>query len=125
MNPLLILNFIAAVGALGAFRIAAAGTDDQTVVQASAGTDPLLGVTTDVGAALGERVDVVLAGTAHVEFGDDIDYGEPLTSDANGKAVPAVPGDRVVGTAMCGGADGDIGLMLITPGSTQPEPPTP
>lgn len=122
MKPLLIMNY-RAQGALGAHRIAAAGTEDQAVKQAAAGTDALLGVTTDVGGDDGKRVDVIHTGLAEVDFGASVDYGATLTADADGKAVPATPGDRVVGVAMCGGINNDLGLVLIGAGATQPAEP--
>ena len=39
-----------------------------------------------------------------------------LTADANGKAVEAAAGNRVVGVAEVTGVSGDIGQVLISPG---------
>ena len=118
MKPLLIMNY-RAEGALAAHRIAAAGSEDQAVKQAAASTEALLGVTTDVGGVDGKRVDVIHTGIAPVEFGGSVDYGALLTANADGKAVTAAAGDRVLGTAMCGGINGDIGLLLLGAGAKQ------
>lgn len=121
MKPMLISNY-RAQGALEAHRIAAAGSDEQTVTQAVNGTNALLGVTTEVGADNGSRIDVIHSGIADVDFGASVAYGEALTSDADGKAVPASSGDRLIGIAMCGGLKNDRGAVLIGLGAVHSEP---
>jgi len=116
VKPGLTMNY-RAQGAIAPHRIVAAGSEDQTVKQAGAGTDALVGVTPDVGAADGQRVDAIHGGIAGVEYGALVEYGDRLTSNADGKAIPATAGDRVVGTAMVSGINGDLGIVLIGHGA--------
>ena len=111
-------------GAIAARRIVKHGATDGTATQAGASTDLLLGVTTAIGAsAIGERVDVVLTGTADVEYGAVVTRGQLLTADASGKAIPAAPAAganvRTIGVALVSGVAGDIGTALLSPGSMQ------
>lgn len=65
---------------------------DYTVVQASAATDAIIGVSDcPGGVASGSRVDVVLFGFAELEYGAAVTRGALLTSDASGKAIAAAP----------------------------------
>src|SRR5690625_962983 len=73
-TPGLTKNFVAD-GDLEKYSFAAAGEDDGTAAQAAGATAPILGVTTIVGAADGERVDVILDGIAYVTAGGTIAYG--------------------------------------------------
>lgn len=102
MNPTLIKNYIAE-GAVNPFRIMARGTADGQVVQASSATDTLFGTTGELGAADTKRIDVNQGGQPDVEYGGNVSRGDPLTSDANGKAVTAAPGAgsnvRIIGFA--------------------------
>lgn len=114
-------GFIAG-GAVAARRIVKFGSGDTAVVQASAATDSLIGVS-DLGAASGESVAVIMGGIAAVEYGGNVTRGALLTADSNGKAVAAAPAagvnNRVIGTAMIGGVSGDIGSVLVNPGAFQ------
>lgn len=109
-------------------RVVIYGADDDTVVQATAGTDMVIGVSyipdsemdpIPVGqarnpvVAAGDMLDVVFGGIAEVDFGGTITRGQRLTANADGKAVAATPGDYVVGIATVSGADGDLGSMLV------------
>jgi hypothetical protein len=91
----------------------------QRVVQTGS-TPPAIPVVT---AAAGERLDIVHSGIAEVEYGGPVTRGQPLTSDANGKAVVAAPAAganaRIIGTAMINGADGTIGSVMVCPGYMQ------
>lgn len=105
--------------AIAAHRIVTFDSDPDTVVQASAATDSLIGVS-DLGAdAASERVDVIVDGIALVEYGDTVNAGDLLTTDSDGKAVAAEPASgataRVIGVAMVGGVSGDIGSVRIAP----------
>ncbi|MGB0747176.1 MAG: capsid cement protein [Magnetospiraceae bacterium] len=116
MNRTLIKNF-SAEGAITKYRIIKIGAADGGVLQGAAATDAVFGVATDVGAALGERCDVVMAGITHVEYGGNVNRGDLLVSDANGKAVAAAPAagvnNRVIGMAMVSAVDGDIADMWL------------
>lgn len=94
-----------------------------TVIQAAAATDKLVGVSDNVGTDSGDRGDVIMSGIALVEYGGTVAAGDLLTADANGKAIAAAPAAganaRVIGVAMDAGVSGDIGSVLIAPGSVQ------
>ena len=110
-NPGLIKNFLA--GALVyAYRIVKFSAEN-TVVQAAAASDGLIGVDAGLGIASGARGDVILNGVAEVEYGGGVTFGQRLTSDSVGRAVTASAGDRVIGIAMVSGISGDIGSVLL------------
>jgi hypothetical protein len=104
-------------------RIVKFGAADFTAVMAAAPTDLLIGVSAELDAASGGRVDVHLAGIAEVEYGGNVTRGQELTSDANGKAVAAAPAEgvnnAVIGRAMLSGVEGDVGSVLLAPGQIQ------
>lgn len=109
-------------GSISAKRIVKFGSADNAVVQAAAATDSLIGVS-DLAAASGAQVDVVMNGIAIVEYGGNVTRGALLTADANGKAVAAAPSagsnNRVVGVAMVSGVSGDLGAVHLSPTSLQ------
>jgi hypothetical protein len=120
-NPQLTKSFVA--GAIvAAYRIVVQ-SDGDTVVQGAAVSDKLVGISDNLGAASGARCEVHLAGAVEVEFGGNITVGDPLTSDANGKAVAAAPAagvnNRIIGFAVVAGASGDIGSCKIAQGVMQ------
>ncbi|WP_020403747.1 capsid cement protein [Gracilimonas tropica] len=123
-TPGLIKNFEAGA-AVTKHRIVKFGSGDELAVQAAAATDALIGVSTEVDSASGDRVDVIMSGIAQVEFGGNVTRGAALTSDANGKAVAAAPAtgvnNRIIGWAAVSGADGDIGSVILAPGEIQGE----
>jgi hypothetical protein len=112
-------NYVAGAAATK-YRIAKFGNADRVVVQAAAATDALIGVFSELSAALGERVDVERIGIVLVEYGGNVARGDPLTSDADGKAIKANPaaGTRVsiIGYAEVSAVAGDIEAMLLAPG---------
>lgn len=121
-NPGLIKN-ATADGAVGAYRIVAHGAADGNVAQAIA-TDKLIGVNDRIAAAVaGDRIDIVRSGITEVEFGGNVTRGDPLTSDASGRAVAATPAAGanayIVGFAEVSGVLGDIGSVAIAPGRIQ------
>lgn len=117
--PGLITPFTA-TAAIGKYLIAAHGAADGTAVQADDGSTMMVGVTTDIPAAAGETVDVVRSGPASVTFGGNVTRGNPLTADANGRAIavalPAEADTFIVGYAEVSGVAGDIASALIAPG---------
>lgn len=122
MNPDLFKNY-AAGAAIAAYRIVKLSADD-TVVQAAASTDALMGVVQQLGAdAQGDRVDVAFGGIVEIEFGGNVTRGDPVTADADGKAVAAAPGAgvnaRIIGFATVSGVAGDIGRVRYAPGVMQ------
>ncbi|MER2545936.1 MAG: capsid cement protein [Candidatus Accumulibacter phosphatis] len=121
-NPSLIKNFSAgaAISAYRQVKFSAA----ETVIQGAAATDATIGVANEVGAASGERQDVVLDGIAYVEAGAAVTIGTLITSDATGRAVTAAPAagtnNRIVGIALdAATAAGDVIRVLLAPGSVQ------
>lgn len=118
-----IKNFTSA-GAIAPYRIVAAGASDGIVKQATAATDKLLGCT-GVGRvdAAEKRIDVCLDNVQKIEFGGDVAFGDPLTSDAQGRAIKAEPAAganvRVVGNALESGSLGVIGDVHIVPSTLQ------
>lgn len=121
-NPTLIKQGVAEA-AIAPYRITKAGTSDGSYLQAAAATDFLNGVCESVGPEAGERLDVVKAGIADVEFGGTVARGEPVTADASGKAVKAAPAVganvRIIGFAEVSAVAGDIAPVLIAPGVIQ------
>jgi len=121
-NPTLTKSFLAGA-AVTKYRIVKFGADDDSVVQAAAATDFLIGVADPLGGESGRRVDVIMQGAADVEYGGTVTRGALLTADANGRAVAAAPAagsnNRIIGVAMASGVTGDIGSVLLSPGSMQ------
>jgi len=135
-NPTLIKNYKAG-GVITKMRIVKFGADDDHMIQGAAATDMLVGVCEQVGAAAAEdRVDIIHAGIADVEYGGTVARGDPLTSDANGKAIKSTrhthtentnvtyiqnattgvgTAERVIGHAFVSAVAGDIGPMLVNP----------
>ncbi len=121
-NPELIKNFTAG-GAIAAYRFVRLSAAD-TVVQAAAATEAIIGATMDVAPASGERTDVVVNGIALVEAGAAIALTALVTADASGRAVAAAPAtgvnNRIAGIPLeTAAAAGDIIRVLLSPGSLQ------
>lgn len=115
----LIINFNAGA-AVAPYRIVKFGAGDKLAVQASAATDLSIGVSDQLGAvAVGDPMDVIRSGIAEVEYGGNVTRGQPLTSDADGKAVAAAPATgasvRIIGYAEVSGVSGDIGSVHLAP----------
>lgn len=112
-----------AEGAISANRIVKPGANDWGVLQGAAATDALIGITTEIDAASGERVDVVHEGIADLKLGGTVARGALLTSDASGRGVTAAPAagtnNRVICAALISGVLDDIIPVLVTPGSVQ------
>jgi hypothetical protein len=101
--------------AIAVYRIVKFGSTDDYMVQAAGATDGLIGISGGIAAIIAERVDVIKSGIADVEYGGVVTRGDPITSDANGKAVKAVAGQNIIGFAEASGVSGDIGSCLISP----------
>lgn len=121
-NATLTKSFLAG-GAISPYRIVKMGSDDDSVVQGAAATDSLMGVADGLGAESGQRVDVILQGTAEVTYGGSVTRGALLTCDASGRAVAAAPAAgsnvRIIGIALVSGVSGDVATILVNPGSMQ------
>ena len=105
----------AAIGARKIVQIASDGDAEPAV----AATTAMVGVSGSRAVKAGETVEVAIAGIAEVKFGAAVDEGNWVKADANGDAIP-VSADRqgTVGICVVGGADNDIGSVLIAPGHT-------
>lgn len=122
MNPILIKNYTASA-AVEPHRIVKFGSVDGEVLHAAASSDLSVGVSDSLGAAIGDRVDVVRVGISDVEYGATVTRGAKLTSDTTGRAITAAPSSganaQIIGTAELSGVVGDIGKVLINPSITQ------
>lgn len=122
-------------GALSKYTIAKKGTNEDDAAQASAATDPVIGVIQH-DAADTTRVRLMLMGISQVVFGGTVTQGDFLVSDTNGNAISATrhthtentagayaqnattgaaSGQRSIGIAMCNGVSGDVGTVLLQP----------
>lgn len=122
MRNLELVKNYTAEAAIAPHRIVKFGAADGGVLQSAAAADAHIGVSL-LGAAAGERLDVVRDGIAEVEYGAAVTRGDLLTADAQGRAVPAAPAAgvnaRVIGIAEVSGVAGDIGAVAVEPGSHQ------
>ena len=116
MSHVLMWRAADAGGAVSPYRIVKYGNADGAVVQSAAAVDAHVGVTGRAAAADDGRVEIARAGIADVEYGGNVARGALLTADADGKAVAAEDGNRVIGVAEISGAAGDIGQVLLAPG---------
>ena len=106
-----------AEGAIGANLIVKVGAADYGVLVAAAATDKLIGISTEVSAASGERLDVVHSGIADLKLGGTVARGDLLTSDASGQGVTAAPSagtnNRIIAMALISGVSGDVIPVLV------------
>jgi hypothetical protein len=112
-----------AQAAVAAFLIVKPGNADNTCVPAAAATDKLVGTADGLDKAIGEIVDVPSAGIGEVRLGGNVTRGDPLTSDAAGKAVVAAPAAganaRIIGFAAASGVADDVIQYHISLGVMQ------
>ncbi|RWC58913.1 capsid cement protein [Mesorhizobium sp.] len=101
MIPTFIRSY-AASAAIAAFRFVAFSdaANSQTIAQGAAATDPLIGVSDKMGGDVGDMVDVVRGGLASITLGGTVAAGDPLTSDASGKAIKCVAATGVAKRVM-------------------------
>ena len=100
---------VEAEGEIGPYVIVTHGTADYAVKAATGATVALVGTTDELGKLSNGRVDVCTGGIPEVALGGTVAAGDPLTSDASGKAVKATAaGNRILGFALVSGASGDI-----------------
>lgn len=103
-----------ATAAVAKRRIVKFGAADGTVAIAAAATDLLIGISSELDAAAGERCDVHMSGNiAEVDAGGTIARGASITSDASGKAVTATTGQVAVGKAEVSGVSGDVITAIV------------
>ena len=98
-----------AEGEIGPYVIVTHGTADYAVKAATGATVALVGTTDERCKLSNGRVDVCTGGIPEVALGGTVAAGDPLTSDASGKAVKATAaGNRILGFALVSGVSGDI-----------------
>lgn len=121
----MIPNFTRAYEASAAvigFRIATFTTPASatTISHAAGGTVPLLGAIDRQGAPAGGMADVHRGGLGSVQLGGTVAAGDPITSDASGFGIKAVPGAganlNIIGFADQPGVSGDIVDVFLSPG---------
>lgn len=121
-NPTQTKNYTAGA-AITKYRLVKFGAADGAVLQGAAAANLVIGVAESLDVASGDRIDVIRAGIAEVEYGGAVTRGDKLVSDASGKAVAAAPAGgsnvHVIGVAEVSGADGDIGSVFISPSVMQ------
>ncbi len=135
MNNLILLKNYIADAAIPANTLVKFSADGHVVPAASA-TDSIIGVSDNVAAAIGERVDVIRFGIAPVIYGGVVTRGDLLTTDANGNAVSVTRHThtentaaaytqnattstasvvRIIGVAEESGVAADIGSTTVQP----------
>jgi len=123
MSNVVVARNFKAEAAITAFTLVKHGTVDGNALIAAAVGDKIIGVSTDIAAAINERVDVILEGIADVLYGGTVARGDLLTTDGTGRAVTAAPAagvnNSVIGRALIAGVVGDIGQCIISVGTTQ------
>lgn len=106
-----------AESAIEKYRIVKFGTADNLIGKASAASDAIVGISIgNFDIEIGEGCDVMRSNISPVVYGGNITRGQPLTSDADGKAIVASGGQRIIGFAEESGVLNDIGSVLICPG---------
>ncbi|WP_242415082.1 hypothetical protein [Sphingomonas panni] len=108
-----------AIASIAAYRIVAFGdaANNNKIVTASAATQPLAGTTGQLGGPAGAMVDVAKEAIPQVQLGGPVGAGDPLTSNAVGKAIKAtVAGQRIIGFAEQPGVADDIIDYISAPG---------
>lgn len=93
--------------------------NDNSVVLAAAGTDPIVGVLQNKPKATAAAV-VRMSGTSKVIAGGTVTRGDLVTSDSNGKAVTTTTNkDVAVGRALSSAVSGDIFEIQLSPTGKQ------
>ena len=108
-----------APAAVAPYSIVAFTAERGKVRQASADTDPLAGIADSMGAEASGMADVQVSLIADAKAGGALAAGDPVTSDASGRAVKAVKRAgvivSVIGIAQEPAVLDDIVPVLIAP----------
>jgi hypothetical protein len=120
----LLTKSLEATAAVSARRLVKLGAADGAGVTAVDGAAFIVGVSSEIDTAIGERISVHSIGSiADVVYGGTVARGDPLTADAQGRAVTAAPAAAanafIVGYAEVSGVVGDIGSVYVCPGRIQ------
>lgn len=105
--------------AIAARRMVTHGKEPGSVVTATNTGTVIIGVTTAIGCDAGDHVDVIRGQLALVTYGGAVKAGQPLTADAQGRAIHAADGNWCLGFAECDGEENDTGSVWIAPGRPQ------
>lgn len=114
-NPTLTKTF-KCTSAIAGRTLVTFGASDGEVVACSAVTDPIIGVTEQIGSQDNGRVDVIVAGIAEVNSGGNLTRGDVITATATGQAATASAGNRIAGIVMQSAVANDIVDLLIAQG---------
>lgn len=108
-----------AVAAIAAYRFIKEGAADGVGALAVDAAAPIIGVSSELDTAIGERISVLMSGNiAEIVYGGTVARGDKLTADAQGRAVTTTTtGAHYGGIAEVSGVIGDIGTVLVTPGA--------
>lgn len=109
-----------ATTAIPAHTLMKFGAADGTVIPAVDGAAFLVGVQAQLDCDVNDRASASMVGNIEdVIYGGNVARGDPLTSDANGRAIKAVPAAGVnvfcIGFAEVAGVVNDIGTVIISP----------
>ncbi|MCO6436540.1 MAG: DUF2190 family protein [Phycisphaerae bacterium] len=113
-NVMLRRSFVAG-GAIAEGAIVKFGSDDDSVVVATAATDLLIGVASH-DAASGERVEVDLVGITYVKLGGNVTRGNDITATTAGAGIALAAAATIkssVGKAMASGSSGDLCPVML------------
>ncbi|MBX3545583.1 hypothetical protein [Chelatococcus sp.] len=123
MNPLLIKSFAAAAIVAG-FRFVKFTANRLEVTLATGSDTHIAGCSDSLGADAGAQLDVMQVGLGEVQLAGTVAAGDPLTADANGKAIKATAHTSNVvhygGFAQLPGVSGDVIPYIIAPGQLAP-----
>jgi hypothetical protein len=116
------INYSAAA-VLAPYLLIKYGAADGEVLPAAGPTDLIIGGNGNIGAALGDRIDIIVDDFVEVRLGGTVTRGDKLTSDANGLAVTAAPAAgvnvQIAGYATVSGVLNDVIWMRIAPSVMQ------
>lgn len=106
-----------ASGNIAAYRIITMDAD-RLAAQATAATHALIGTSDELGKQPNGTVDVAMSDIPEVESGAAIAVGDPLTADAEGRAVKATAnGQHIIGFAFAAASGaGEIIDYIYAPG---------
>lgn len=106
-----------ASGDIAPYRIIALGAD-RLAAQATAAAEALIGTSDELGKQSNDMIDVAMSDIPEVESGAAIAVGDPLTADAEGRAVTATAaGQRIIGFAFAAASgEGEIIDYIYAPG---------
>lgn len=106
--------------AIAGYLVAKHSAAGGTIQAATAATDPLIGTIDSLGVEAGGLADFSFDGVGEVRLGGSVDAGDPLTSNADAKAIKALPSAstqvRIIGFALAAGVADDIIQYAIAPG---------